>query len=439
MKRIFSVFVLCILCFQIFIGNIINAKAAVIEASSLFLANAAVTYAEASGLSAAVSGMSAAEVGAAFSSSAVSAYAASVGTSEAALASTVAAGAVISPKTIVLTAAAAAVLVGIISYVISQNTELEEVDVPVVLTSNSYFLDSLGNKWFSYIPSSFSVGSYNIVFYSDNPIDFSLGYDLRNDSSYDLVGGYSLRISPAWPGSTTKNIDILNPNGISVCSTSFNLASYTPDGTKNFPYPFLYFTVYLGNIYLVLPLSVGNQQFNSSFYNYKIEPFNNQNRLLGLQQAFGFNSVGFASSGTSSLSFTRSSSFELVDPLPDDDVVITINNSSVELNPDSSSDVILNPIIDSIISGTQDLNLSLDIVSEPSVEEPDIPSDITVPWLPTITTPWHYVVQLIEDSSEFIEVWIATINNVLPDFLVNSLYASIVLAITFGLIRRFLE
>lgn len=63
-----------------------------------------------------------------------------------------------------------------------------------------------------------------------------------------------------------------------------------------------------------------------------------------------------------------------------------------------------------------------------------------VPFLPdSLTVPWHYVVQTIKNSAEFIGLFAVVISNLLPSSMQAVIWAAVVLLVLFGLIRRFLQ
>lgn len=471
MRRFLSVLICFCFCFSIFIGNFKRSEAAIIDASALFLSNAALTYAEASGMNALVSGMTAAEVGTAFSTSAVSGYAASIGTTEAALATSVGAGIVITPKTILITAAAAAVLAGIVAYVISQNTALEEVDVPTVLSSSNhigdlYLSELTKTEGYSYYtPVSFGTRWYidwdnnRLVYPTDIMLDDDIGLKAVTSSCYynGTVSSGSLNLRYQlydYTNSTVLTTRVYNSFSGTYTNYDFAELRFSWNSMQNsavaprYEKPLIVARYPNTDVYRFYTGWAASNQGSYALQYSSAATYVNNGNTGGTSLEYFINSVISGNSlsalpvASSSLSLTRTSSFELPTVGETDSVLITIpENSNVTLDPTASADTILDPIVNDIFSETvaDRTQITAGVVSEPQIEEPDIPENIDTPFLPDIVPPWHYVVQLIEDASDFISVWVTTIDSVLPDSLSNAIWAAVVLLVTFGIVRRFLE
>lgn len=426
----------------------------------MFLANAATTYAEASGMTAAVSGMTAAEVGAAMTTEVVTGYATATGTTSAALATTVGAGIIITPKTIIITAAAAAVLGAIIGYMISQRPELETVGTPSVIASGTSFMGlpvgKVGSARLWLGSYYYSLETQGLTFEGSSITAPALPDHSGGQVLYTLTDGVQIVAGVATNSDTYLELFARAPNGDYI--GSFARSQYTRRSnsytfiqgiwrgdTANTP--FFGFLQNGGNNEWYPSIGSSTNYFESNTGDFIL----NASTSAALYQYYN----GTGELTQYSFNFTRGNDFQLPEPEEGQSVLIRLPEG-VTLDPDASSDEVLNPIIETIAAG-QPAVLPAEVVDEapapdfdpvaPPVgdgtEPPDGQNPEDYPPLPVgfsldFTGVWHYVVEALAFILPFVSTAMLAWTTVMPGSVQILVWASIVLAIMFAIIKRLL-
>lgn len=437
-----------------------RANAVIIEASELFLQQAALSVAESVGMNAAVSGMTAAEVSTAMGS-AVSGYAAATGTTAAALAETVGTvTTILTPKTIIIGAAGVAVLFGIINYMIAQHSELETVGTPAVIASGTSFLGLPVGKVGS---ARYLLGSYyytlenqGLTFDGSSITVPALADHSGGQVLYTLSDGVQIVAGVSSSSDTYLDIFARAPNGNFI--GTFVGTQYT---RRSNSYTFVQGVwTATGLPFFGVLQNGGNNEWASS-QGQSENLFESNTGLFRLSQWDSNYNLYTYYNGTGELiqysfNFTRSSDFEL--PQLDEDQFLQIQlPEGVTLDPSSSADDVLSPIVEAIASNEPSVLPAqvVDSIPEPSPdfdpeappvgggEDPDGDNPEDYPTLPTgfgldFTGVWHYVVEALAFVLPFISTAMLTWTTVMPGSVQILVWASIVLAIMFAIIKRLL-
>lgn len=414
-------------------------KAAELEASSnTQFASIVMAVAAASGIYLTYTG-SISTVSEALASGVVASYAASIGTTASAFIGDVMAGVSLSTVgTVVLTAAAVALVVGLIAYIythwnLSSATEaqpfvyIRSYDIPMTFVSDgsSYVLSlpvvsgmSQGNV---YSISDEDLGLYQWITSSDDPGTTINPYQRANPTSlytYWYNNSYGLR------------------RGSNYMTISF-ASSYAPSGYSWASDRSQAFCLNGDNSYSV---SVVQLLVNNSTQEYAVRFLTDTQFFLSPETITtydgSFNSLNAYETSYSSFSSDFGLNIDLGTPLEDLSDIVEVIDGSVQ-SLESISVIELQPTTET------DWDDRESIADTGTITPPEYPdsNNSNSPWLPSWLDdiPWHWVQEALEYASSFIVAFQVVMTTVLPASLLTAVYASVVLSICWGVIRRFLE
>lgn len=419
MKRVGACVLAFLLAFTI-VCRPIKANAAIIEGTSALALGTAATqaYFQATAL-----GWTVIEGGAAAGTSAVTTAAASYATATGAAASgdalltSIAAGATVSGGTLILTAAAVTLLAGFAYWCYTEYVEALPAGSDALLV-NSTSVGGLvlsSGTWTSMASSikSFSAGV--------------LGDGIAYPDSWTSPNG---NVTLKWQDS--GNVDypyqiIGTANGSQFLSGTFSPSRVTPI--------YLFYNPAYASSGYAFVVAHQDKRFNPATW-FTARPFT-ASEVLG-SESVSIQKAGLNRTQTGYIAPPEVSETEEL-------VIANVPDVSVEEFPDAVADAVAEgtlapdaPVVSVPVSPPADApDWDAPLGGDEGITEPENPGT-DVPFLPDLNIPWHYVVTTIKNSAEYIALVVVVISTLLPTSLQAVLWAAVVLALLFGLIRRFL-